>query len=357
MGSRFTLLCLALISGLIPFFTKDPYLLHVLILIAVFSIISLSVRLVFITGQWNFGQSALALLGMYTSVLLVVHLGMSFWVALFLSGLSAAIVALLFGYPSLRLKGAYFGMVTMSLILLVQQTIVVMDSVTGGIRGFDHPIPPPDPIRIFGLLVEFSPVSKVPFYYLIWLLSVLTVLVMYRLDNCRLGLIYRAIRQNTDLAESVGINSLGYRVQVFVIGAFFTGLAGSFLAHYLQLAHPNNFSLWTSIYVVAYAILGGMGSVVGPIVGTALMVGTFELLRAVPGYQSVGYAIVMLLVIRFLPHGLISLVPPSVAGVPQSRKVKALISEHGLTRSADAVNAPGLAPRSGTSVPRSNDGR
>jgi branched-chain amino acid transport system permease protein len=111
------------------------------------------------------------------------------------------------------------------------------------------------------------------------------------------------------LAQSVGINIAAYKLIAFVIACFFAGLAGSFYTHYLILANPDAFTMWDSIFVVAYVVIGGMGSVLGPIIGTVLLVGGFELLRELSNYQTVGYALILLLVTRFLPGGLISLGP------------------------------------------------
>ena len=113
------------------------------------------------------------------------------------------------------------------------------------------------------------------------------------------------------LARSVGVDSAIYKLIAFVIACFFAGIAGSFYAHYLILAHPNAFSLWDSIYAVAYVVIGGTSTALGPILGTVLLIGGFELLREASAYQTVGYALILLLVTRFLPGGLISLGPMS----------------------------------------------
>ena len=126
-----------------------------------------------------------------------------------------------------------------------------------------------------------------------------------------MGAVLRAVRQSEILVRSVGIDSAIYKLLAFVIACFFAGIAGSFYAHYLILAHPDAFSLWDSIYAVAYVVIGGTSTVLGPILGTALLIGGFELLREAAAYQTVGYALILLLVTRFLPGGLISLGPMS----------------------------------------------
>ena len=167
-------------------------------------------------------------------------------------------------------------------------------------------------------MIAFS--DKVSYYYLIWLLGLAAVGIAYWIDRSPMGAVLRAVRQSEILARSVGIDSAVYKLLAFVIACFFAGIAGSFYAHYLILAHPDAFSLWDSIYAVAYVVIGGTSTVLGPILGTALLVGGFELLREASAYQTVGYALILLLVTRFLPGGLISLGPISTQFLARRRR-------------------------------------
>ena len=304
---------LAVLTGLIPVITQHPYYLHVFITIGVFVIVSLGVRLVLLIGQWTFGQAAFMTIGSYASAMLTGHLGWSFWAALPVSGLIAAAAAALFGYPALRLTGAYFAMVTLVLNIVIRQIILVTPDFTGGSMGMSVmvDIRPPDPIPLpfGGGTIAFT--DKTSYYYLVWLLGLAAVGIAYWIDRSPMGAVLRAVRQSEVLARSVGIDTAVYKLIAFVIACFFAGIAGSFYAHYLILAHPDAFSLWDSIYAVAYVVIGGTSTVLGPIVGTVLLIGGFELLREVSAYQTVGYALILLLVTRFLPGGLISLGPMS----------------------------------------------
>ena len=311
MPKLLAIAALVALTGLIPVITQHPYFLHVAITIAVFSIVSLGVRLVLMIGQWTFGQAAFMTIGSYASAMLTGYLGWSFWAALPVAGLIAAAAAALFGYPALRLTGAYFAMVTLILNIVIRQIILVTPEFTGGSSGLRLEIQAPDPIALpfGGGLITFS--DKASYYYLIWLLGLAAVGIACWIDRSPMGAVLRAVRQSEILARSVGVDSAIYKLLAFVIACFFAGIAGSFYAHYLILAHPDAFSLWDSIYAVAYVVIGGTSTVLGPILGTALLVGGFELLREASAYQTVGYALILLMVTRFLPGGLISLGPVS----------------------------------------------
>ena len=161
------IVALIALTGLIPVITQHPYYLHVAITIAVFTIVSLGVRLLLLIGQWTFGQAAFMTIGSYASAMLTGHLGWSFWSSMPMAGLIAAAAAALFGYPALRLTGAYFAMVTLILNIVVRQIILVTPDFTGGSMGVRLDIQPPDPIPLpfGGGVIVFS--DKVSYYYLI----------------------------------------------------------------------------------------------------------------------------------------------------------------------------------------------
>ncbi len=313
---------LVVLTGLIPVITQHPYYLHVFITIGVFTIVSLGVRLVLLIGQWTFGQAAFMTIGSYASAMLAGHLGWSFWAAMPVAGLIAAAAAALFGFPALRLTGAYFAMVTLVLNIVIRQIILVTPEFTGGSMGFgvEVEIRPPDPIPLpfGGGTIAFT--DKASYYYLVWLLGLAAVGIAWWIDRSPMGAVLRAVRQSEILARSVGVDSAVYKLIAFVIACFFAGIAGSFYAHYLILAHPDAFSLWDSIYAVAYVVIGGTSTALGPILGAALLIGGFELLREASAYQTVGYALILLLVTRFLPGGLISLGPLSAGFLARSRQ-------------------------------------
>jgi len=291
---------------ILPLFERDPYILHVLIEVAMVSLPAMGLWLILLTGQLSFGQVAFVAIGAYTSCLLVMKLGMNSWLALPISGFMSALCGVAIGYPALRIKGAYFAILTLSFGEAVTMILLNWTALTGGADGI-FGIPRPNDLLISGRpLVHFS-ANKLPYYYYVFSLLIICFLVMYRLSRSHVGSVLRSISQSDTLAASIGVNITRYKVLAFSIGCFFSGLAGAFYTHYFTLLHPDNFTLWDSIFYVIYNIVGGTRSIVGPILGTFLMLGTFELLRAVKQFQAVAYALILIGVILFLPGGLMNL--------------------------------------------------
>jgi len=295
---------LVLCGLLLPLVVKDPYILHIIISIYIWSILSLGIRILLLAGHLNAAQATFMGMGAYGSGVLALKLGWSFWLCLPAAGLISAILALGIGYPTLRIKGAYFVIVTLGLTEVFRHIWMMWDSLFGGPQGLLG-IPNPNPIKIFHLVIAFN--SKVPFYYLAFLLFLLTLLVMHRFDLSRVGLILKAIAQMDLLAECAGVNIMKYKLTAFVVGAFFAGLAGSFWAHYFTYCSPWDFTLGASFTMLLYAVMGGAGSVIGPILGSALMLILDELLRPFKEYMPIFLGAILILILLYVPGGIISI--------------------------------------------------
>jgi len=289
---------------LAPLVVKDPYLLHIAITIFIWSVLTLGIRTTLIIGHLNAAQASFMGMGAYFSALLAMKLKLSFWICLPAAGLGAALLSLPLGYPILRLKGAYFVMITFAITEVFRHIWMMWKSLFGGPQGLLG-IPRPGKIELAGLTIAFT--SKVPFYYLALILLLLTLLIMYRLDRSRMGLTMRAIPQTELLAESVGVPVIRYKVMAFVIGSFFAGLAGSFWAHYFTYASPWDFTWMNSQYMLMYAVIGGMGTVLGPIIGCVVMLGLDELFRPFKQYMPIFMGAVLIIVLLYVPGGLIAL--------------------------------------------------
>lgn len=290
---------------LLPVFTQHPYYLHILIMVGTAVTLTASLRIIMTTGQPSLAHAAFMGIGAYTSALLVMRLGWSFWLAFPLGGVAAGVAALLVGYPTLRIKGAYFAIVTLAFSELFRLGVSYAKGLTGGVQGLPW-IPVPNPITIPGLFqIEF--VTKTPFYYFVLILALFTILVAYRLDKSRLGLIFLSILQSDTLAESIGVNLTRYKVLAFAIGAILAGMMGSLYAHYNGTISPIDFQVWVSIFLLIYLVVGGTRRVEGAVIGPFLLVFLPELLRLVQSIELLIYAMVLILVVRFLPEGLVSL--------------------------------------------------
>jgi len=290
---------------MIPLFVKSPYYLHILIMVGVNVILAASLGLITITGQISFAHPAFMAIGAYTSTLLVTLAGLSYWLAFLLASITAGIIAFLIGYPILRIKGAYFFLVTFAFLEFIRLIITYFRYPFGGSRGLIR-IPSPT-IDLPGLPKVVFVVGGIHYYYFILFLVAVTLFVLYRLEKARYGRIFRSISQNDLLAESLGIDLMKYKLLAFVVGCFFAGVAGAFYAPYFTFINPISFSLTVSIFIIIYVIVGGMGSLTGGVIGAIALTVIPEALRATGYYEMMIFAVLLILVVIFLPGGLISL--------------------------------------------------
>ncbi len=295
---------------LLPALLADKfYYLGILTTASVLSVIAAGVWLTFYIGRINIGQGAFALVGGYAGALLMTDLGLSFWLALPLAGIITALIAIVIGFPILRLRGVYFAMITLSLTETARLATQSLASITGGAKGIVN-IPLPGAVTIFGitLIPDFSTVSShVAFYYLAAVLTILTFAGMYRLVNSRIGWLFRSLQQNEELASSIGVNIARLRVIAFAISSFLAGIGGAFFVAMQQSVYPNTFQVQDSVYFMLYCFLGGLGYVFGPIVGTFVLFLSFEMLQGLNEYQPLVYSILMIGLMLWLPNGLLSL--------------------------------------------------
>jgi branched-chain amino acid transport system permease protein len=298
-------LVLILVLFLIPLFTKDAYLLHILIMTGINIILAISLRAIATTGQMSLAHAGFMAIGAYTSALLVMKLGLSFWVALPLGGLASAVIALLVGYPFVRVKRVYFAMLTLFLGAVIRLIIMEWRNLTRGSSGLLD-IPPPNSLNFFGLYnIVFD--SKIPYYYLILVLMLITLLFLYRIDSSRVGRTLLAIQQDDSVAESVGINVTNFKVFAWCVGCFFAGIAGAFYAHFIKTLTPDSFGVLQAIYVIVYMVVGGRRRFYGAILGAFILTLLPEFFRILKEYQPLVFVGILLVITFFLPGGLADL--------------------------------------------------
>ena len=295
----FIIFCLILLV-LGPLLSNQPYWMHVVIICIYSSILAMSWLLILKIGHLSLAHAAFMGVGGIASALIVMKAGISFWLALPLSGLITAIIALILGFPLLRVKGIYFLIITFAFNELF--VIIIRNwKFLGGYVGLIG-VPKPNAIGT----IDFS--SKVHYYYLIIFLAAVTVIILYRIYASRIGRIFTSIGEDEDLARSIGIDVIKYKLIAFSVGCFFAGITGSFLVHYLNFAGAELFTTWQSLYIQIYAIVGGMNTVIGgPIVGAFSLILLTEFLDIPIKAQPLVYAAILIMIIFFLRGGLISL--------------------------------------------------
>jgi branched-chain amino acid transport system permease protein len=293
---------------IIPICYRDSnYILHLIITSSIISISSMGVWLTFRLGFMNIGQAAYCTIGGYVTALLSVKAGLSFWLCLPISALISAIIGILIGIPVLRLKGVYFAMVTICLGEAVKLFFHNW-KFSGGPNGV-WDIPLPGAISIFGLTLvpQFTATDRLPFYMLAGSLLMCAFLINWRIQACRIGLIFNAVSQSDTLAASTGIDIAKYRIMAYAICCSFGGVSGSFLASYMNSIYPASFTIMDSIYFNLYCFIGGLDYIFGPAVGTFMLTILFEALRGLKSYQAIIYGATMIAAILWFPNGLLSL--------------------------------------------------
>jgi len=291
---------------MIPMITQEQYVLHILCLIGINIIFACSLNAILNIGELNLAHAAFMGIGAYASTILVTRLSFSFWLALPTAMAVTSVVSLPIGYLTLRFKGAYFLLFTFLFAELIRVLLGnFFIGIFGGIPGLTN-IPRPSISLLGAVKYDFS--SKTHFYYLILAMVVFTVGFLRRIDRSRMGMIFMAMSQSDSLAQSVGLSGMKFKVLGCVIGCMFAGTAGSLYAHFVGIITPSDFSIHAVLAPIAYVVVGGMGSVFGPVVGTTfLMALSHFFLREFGFYELLLYGVIIVFIIRFMPEGIISL--------------------------------------------------
>ena len=298
------LLGLLALLAIIPQVVTNEYYLAILIMSFLWVILSSSLNLILgYTGQISIAHGAFYGIGAYASALLMLKFRLSFWLALPASAIISAFLGLLIGYPSLRLRGAYFAISSMCFGLIVNLIITHWTSLTRGNMGLPG-IPPPDPVSLL-LIGKVKFESLASQYYLIALLMLATILACWKLMKSRTGRAFMAIGSDEVLAESLGINTMKFKVLSFCIGAFLAGMGGSLYASYYGFVSPDISSVYVSFNILVLVVVGGSGTIGGPILGAIFLTLLPESLQMLKEYRMLIYGIILLVTIIFFPKGLV----------------------------------------------------
>jgi branched-chain amino acid transport system permease protein len=258
-------------------------------------------------GQFSFGHAAFFGIGAYTSTLLLLQVGLTPWVGMLAGGVLAAAFGLLAGYLSFRygLKGPYFSLVTLAFAEMLR-VVAVNTKAVGSSLGLVVPSAQAAP----GMFI-FA--GKLPYYYVILAMALAAMALTLAIERARLGYVLAAVRENEDAAEAAGVDALGTKLRAMAISSFLTALGGTFYAQYFAYIDPAiTFGPGVSIQGLLPAIVGGAGTVLGPFLGAFVLTPVSELTRAAlrgrAGADVMLYGLVLMLVISFLPNGLMGLI-------------------------------------------------
>jgi branched-chain amino acid transport system permease protein len=282
-----------------PFFCSDRVLTILTMMgIAVISVHGLNI-LTGYCGQISIGHAGFMAVGGYTSAILSARLGLPFWVALPSGALAAGTAGLIFGLPSLKIKGFYLIMATIAAQFIIIWTILQLRSITGGADGLSVPAP---------TIGSISLSSKADYFYLVMVVTCLATLLAKNIVRTRAGRAFIAIRDNDLAAEVMGVSLWNYKLQAFFIGCVFAGVAGSLLVHYFSFASTDEFPFMDSVWYLGMLIVGGMGSTIGAVFGAVALRLLDELVTMVGPILSAAVAPQAAASLGLIMHGLIIII-------------------------------------------------
>ena len=296
------LIALAAIFLLVfPLITNSSYQVHILNMCGIYILLSLGLNIAMgYAGQFNLAMGALWGIGGYTAGIINTRLGWPIWVNFPLAMLFAGLVGAFVGLPSLKVKAHYLSIVTIGLGEVINLILVNQEDFTGGVLGISGIKPP----IFFGIPLD----SDKKYYYLILVIVVLGYLLARQIVAKRVGRSFRAIRDDPLTAQAMGVNIGNYKILAFFISAIFAGAAGALYAHLNAYVSPDIFDYRSTMFIMTMTMVGGMGNLSGSIIGGVLLPILQEYLRAIQNWQLVGYGLIILLVVLFVPGGIIQLV-------------------------------------------------
>jgi ABC-type branched-chain amino acid transport system, permease component len=284
---------------LFPLVAGNNYQLYVMSLAFIFAISTAGLNLITgYTGQLNLGHAGFMAIGAYTVGILTVTYEWPFWGAFAMSGVVAGVIGFFVGVVSLRLKEHFFAIFTLCVGFIIYLIIEKWDSVTGGTVGIIG-IPGPAPI---GPITFDSAISQ---YYLVVFFLVVSLWLMHRIVNSLLGRTFIAIRNSDDLAQALGINLMRNKTLSFVLSTFYAGIAGGLYAGYVRFLGPDLAGTHYTFDMITYLLVGGIGTLMGPVAGSLLVAWVTQSLQFLQDYRMVVFGPLLVLLVIFFPHGIV----------------------------------------------------
>ncbi len=296
-GNKISIL-VVIFAIFLPLVVKNEYFIRVINVFFLYSVVALSINLIVgICGLLDMGRAAFMGLGAYCSAILSVKLGVPFVLSFIIAGIFTGLVGAILGFLCRKSTFDYLTLVTIGFNVICQVVFLNWISLTNGTMGI-RKIPSPN----FG---GFYFDTNISFYYFALAFLLLCYVIIKRICKSKLGRAFEAIRDDPIAAEYAGINVEFYKIINFSIGSLFTGLTGALFVHYTQYASPYNYTLDESIYQLQMAILGGLGSLPGSLLGTFILVALPEISRSFYEYRLLFVGILMVVMMLYYPNGLL----------------------------------------------------
>ena len=284
----------------LPLVLTNDYDIHIFIMVGIFAILAMGFNLIFgYIGQLSLGHTAYYAIGAYASALAALKWGFPFWLGLAFAGVVTGIFGFLIGVIALRWRSHSFVIATICFWGIIHVILFNWVSLTNGPVGLGN-IPPPS---LFGMVFT----SKVHFYYLLLAFVVGVYWLTKRVVSSPIGRCFRAISENEPLAESVGISAFRFAMLAFILSTVLAGMAGSICAHYVSYISPEIAEFSVMITILVSVVLGGRGTLIGPVLGAAIVIFLQEYLRFAKEFRLPIFGLVLILGIVFLPRGIVML--------------------------------------------------
>ncbi len=296
-----------LVLAALPLLTDDSYIQGVLARIIIYATIASGLNIINgYSGQSCLGIVGFTCIGAYCSAILSTTVGMPFWASLIITILFCVVMGFIVSLPILKLNGMFLSIITLGFSEMMRLLALNWQSLTNGPIGINS-IPN---IEIFGFTIE----QGAPYYYMSLIILLFVVFILYRLLHSRIGRAWISIREDQDAARSLGIGVAKYRCINFVTGATICGTMGVFIAHYYRYLHPDMFILDEGFSVLSMVIIGGSGTLIGPIVGAFVINAFTEGLRFASDWRLVMYAALIIIMMWVRPQGLFGAKDSVIAG-------------------------------------------
>ncbi|MBS0343312.1 MAG: branched-chain amino acid ABC transporter permease [Proteobacteria bacterium] len=297
------LVALMALAALLPLVVRDQYLLHIAIMVLFYAVLASSLNLVVgYVGEFSLGHTAFLGTGAYAAAILSTQYGWPMWATVPVAGLLAAVVGVVIGGITLRLQGPFFVIVTLSfaeVLRLVADNWIGLTNGPMGIAGVPQP----------ALLGDAGNLGAKQFYYAVaWVLLAVTLYLSFRFVHSNAGRAAVAVRENRYVAQSIGIRPLSYSMLALVLGALLSGMAGGFYAHYISFVGPEVFRFAFMVSMIIMVLIGGKGTLVGPLIGALLVTFLEEYLREAKELRLSIFGLAVIAIVLFLPRGLMGFV-------------------------------------------------
>lgn len=292
----------------LPFLVAGNYQLRLATLVWIYAVLGMGFNMLFgFAGQLSLGQQAFFAIGAYAFALAQIHLGLSLPLAALTGLVVCALVSILVGLPVLRMRTHYLAMATLMFAMVVHDVALRWTDVTGGTSGLR--VPPP---HLFGDRLE-----RIEVYYLIMALATVVFLLQVFVKSTHLGRALEAVKTDESAAMSLGVNVTYYKLGVFVLAASVAGVAGMAYAMVSRGVDPSYSGIGMVINLLTLAVIGGLGTRIGPFFGAALVILLPQFLAGLQEYQTLLYGVALLLFMIFLPGGLAGLIERPAMKAPE----------------------------------------